>query len=377
VRISLVDPVSYTIPYDSSLAAALGARGHEVDLYCARFAFADLPPAEGYRRHELFFRHSARLLRGRPRSRLRFLLKGAEYVPDVRRLRREIARADPDVLHVQWLGLPRYDVRWLETAAAERPVVFTAHDVLPRRTEQKVDLWLRIFATVDRVVVHGEGAVEQLTGLGVDRERIVRIPHPVFRPPAGRVLEPPHGATLLFFGLIRESKGLDLLIRALPSIVDQTPDARLVVAGDPIEPAEPFQRLARELGVADRIEWRLRFVAEAEIEEVLERATIVVLPYRKIESSGVLATALGHGRPVVVTDVGSLGDTVREFGAGAVARPEDPASLAAQCVALLQGGEALAAAVRGTHAAREALSWERAAEAHERLYEQVQEERRA
>jgi hypothetical protein len=60
-----------------------------------------------------------------------------------------------------------------------------------------------------------------------------------------------------------------------------------------------------------------------------------------------------------------------------VARPEAPASLAAQCVALLQGGEALAAAVRGTHAAREELSWERAAEAHERLYEQVQEERRA
>src|SRR4029453_13329860 len=69
VRISLVDPVSYTIPYDSHLAGALAARGHEVDLYCARFAFADLPPPEGYRRQEMFFRHSAGLLRNRPPSR--------------------------------------------------------------------------------------------------------------------------------------------------------------------------------------------------------------------------------------------------------------------------------------------------------------------
>jgi glycosyltransferase involved in cell wall biosynthesis len=62
---------------------------------------------------------------------------------------------------------------------------------------------------------------------------------------------------------------------------------------------------------------------------------------------------------------------VREFDAGLVAHPDDPASLAAQCVTLLHGGDTLAAAVRGTNAAREALSWEQAAEAHERLYEQV------
>ena len=114
------------------------------------------------------------------------------------------------------------------------------------------------------------------------------------------------------------------------------PDVRLVVAGDQIEPAEPYQELARELGVADRIDWRLRFVTEDEIADVMEEAAVVVLPYREIESSGVLATALGHGRPVVVTDVGSLGDTVREFDAGAVVPPEDPAALADACVAQLR-----------------------------------------
>ncbi len=374
MRISLADPVSYTIPYDRSLAKALARRGHDVDLFCASFLFAELEPPDGYRHHEIFFTRSSRLLRRNPRSRLRFVVKGAEYVPSARRLRKEIARLDPDVLHVQWLGLPRYDLRWLEAVVRERPVVFTAHDVLPRRTEGQVDLWRRVFATVDRVVVHGAGAVEQLAALGVDRARIVRIPHPVFTPQ--RKIGPPRGSTLLFFGLLRASKGLDVLVRALPSIAEEVPDVRLVVAGDPIEPAEPLQALAAELGVADRIDWRLRFLAENEIADVLEESTVVVLPYRKIESSGVLATALGHGRPVVVTDVGSLGDTVREYGAGVVAHPNDPASLAASCVALLQGGETLARSVRGTEAAREALSWARAAKAHERLYEEVLAERR-
>jgi hypothetical protein len=61
VRVSLADPVSYTIPYDRSLAEGLARRGHEVDLLCASFLLADLPPPDGYRRHEVFFTRSARL----------------------------------------------------------------------------------------------------------------------------------------------------------------------------------------------------------------------------------------------------------------------------------------------------------------------------
>jgi len=365
VRISLADPVSYTLPYDRSLAGALARRGHEVDLFAASFLFAKLPPPDGYRQHDVFFTHSARLLRGNPRSRLRFLSKGLEYVPSARRMTKEIARLDPDVLHVQWLGLPRYDLRWLKAAARDRPVVFTAHDVLPRRTADKVDLWRQVFQTVDRVVVHGAGAVEQLAELGVDRARIVRIPHPLFAPT--REIAAPTGAMLLFFGLIRRSKGLDLLIRALPMIAAEVPDVRLVVAGDPIEPAEPFQELARELGVAERIEWRLRFLAEDEIADVMEEAAVVVLPYRHIESSGVLATALGYGRPVVVTDVGSLGDTVRELDAGAVVPPEDPGALAEACARLLRHPAAADA--------RKWPSWEGAAEAHEAVYAELVAER--
>jgi glycosyltransferase involved in cell wall biosynthesis len=373
VRIALADPVSYTIPYDRSLAAALAERGNDVDLFRAAFLFADLEPVHGYREHEVFLTRSARLLRGKPRSRLRFLAKGLEYVPDTRRFVRTIARLDPDVVHVQWLGLPGYDLRWLRSIARDRPVVFTAHDLLPRRTASKVDLWREVFETVDRVIVHGAAAVEQLEVIGVDPARIVRVPHPTFSPP--RPLSPPRGTTLLFFGLIRASKGLDLLVRALPEIAGRVPDVRLVVAGDPLEPAEPLQRLAVELGVADRIDWRLRYLGENEVAAVMDEASAVVLPYRSIESSGVLATALGYGRPAVVTDVGSLGATVREYGAGVVAAGTDPSAIAAACTALLEDARLRTRAVRGAEAARKALSWESAAGTHEAVYGEALAER--
>jgi glycosyltransferase involved in cell wall biosynthesis len=371
VRVSLVDPVSYTLPYDSKLAAGLAQRGHDVDLLTARFLHAPPPAANGYAHREVFFTASARLLGRAPRSRLRVVAKGLEYLPNVVRLRRTIRRLDPDVLHVQWLGIPQLDRRWLREAAAERPVVFTAHDVLPRRTEHRDDLWREIFGLVDRVVVHGAEAVETLVALGVDRERIACIPHPLFAASADEDVRPPSGHTLLHFGLLRSSKGLDVLLCALPEIASAVPDVRLVVAGDPLDPIEPLRALAGELGVGERVEWRLGYVREEQIPALMDEATAVVLPYRKIESSGVLATALGHGRPAVVSDVGSLGDTVREFGAGLVVPSEDPAELAAACIRLLTNEDALAEAFAGTARARESLTWDRAAEAHERLYEEV------
>jgi glycosyltransferase involved in cell wall biosynthesis len=175
---------------------------------------------------------------------------------------------------------------------------------------------------------------------------------------------------LLFFGLLRAYKGVDLFIRALASI----PGARAVIAGDPVEPAEPLRRLAEDEGVADRIEWRLRFLPDDEIAGLLERSAAVVLPYRHAGSSGVLATALGHGRPVVISDIPGLSEEVGRYGAGRTFPTEDVDALAEACRAVLADP---APYFQGALAARAALGWDAAAEAHERLYDQLQPARRA
>jgi len=361
MRIALLDPPSFTVPYDHALATALARRGHDVTLLTAPFTHGDVPEPEGYRREEIFLPVSSRLVRRWPRSRARLVLKGIEYTPSAVRLVRRVRALDPDVAHVQWLGIPRYDLHWLGQLRA--PLVLTAHDVLPRR-ERNAAAWSEALALAERVIVQSERAVEQLAATGVPREKLVRIQHPVFE--SGLETAPPSGRTILFFGLIRAYKGLDVLLRALAEV----PDAHLVVAGDPLDPVEPLQRLAAGLGVAERVEWRLGFLPDEAIPRLMADATLVALPYRKIDSSGVLAPALGHGRPAVVTDVGGLPDAIREFGAGRVVAPDDPQALAAALRELLEPDE-LANAYEGAQAARRALTWDAAAAAHEAVYREV------
>jgi glycosyltransferase involved in cell wall biosynthesis len=352
MQVALVDPLAYTPPYDHHLAAALARRGHDVTLLTSEFLHGDAPEPDGYRREEIFLPLSTRLLRSRPRARARLALKGLEYLPSAWRLLRRINELDPDVVHLQWLPRPELDLRWLRRL--ERPIALTAHDVVPRR-EGALPAWRRALGLVDRVIVHSQRAAEQL---GEFHPVVIR--HPVFE---GKPLGPPHGKTLLFFGLIRDYKGLDVLLRALPEI----PEARLIVAGDPLDPVEPLQHLA----TPDRVEWRLHFIGEPEVAELMEQAAVVVLPYRKLDSSGVLATAIGYRRPAVVSDVGSLGEIVREFGAGVVVPPGDEAALAAACSSLLQDEQALARAYEGAARAAASLTWDAAAQEHERVYEEI------
>ena len=358
MRIALVDPLAYTPPYDHELAAALARRGHEVTLLTSAYLHGAAPQPDGYRREELFLPLSGRLLRRAPRAGWRLALKGAEYLPSAVRLLRRIERLDSDVVHLQWLPRPEIDVHWLQRLS--RPTVLTAHDVVPRR-QRALPAWRRALRLVDRVIVHSQQAVEQLRELGVEAEL---IRHPVFE---ATPLVPPSGKTLLFFGLLRDYKGLDVLVRALPRITD----AKLVVAGDQLDPVEPLKKLAAELGVAERIEWRLGFVPDDEVPRLMESAAVVVLPYRQLDSSGVLATAIGYRRPVVVSDVGSLGEIVREFGAGLVVPPGDETALADACASLLSDGEVLRKAYEGAAKAASELTWEASAQEHERVYEEI------
>jgi glycosyltransferase involved in cell wall biosynthesis len=366
VRVAIVDPASTTPPYDHSLASALARRGHTVDLLTSPFPFGPVPAPVGYRRDELFLPVSGRILARNPRSRSRYVIKGLEYLPSVWRLSRRLRELEPDVVHVQWLPQPRFDMRWLKSVAAGTPTVFTAHHALPRDDGSDIESRKRVYDLVRRVIVHSRRGVDELAALGLERERIAYIPHAVFESDNGTEPSAPEGSTLLFFGLLRAYKGIDVLVRALEHI----PAARLVVAGDPLDPVEPLQELARSIGVEGRIEWRLGFLPDDEVAKLMRAAAIVVLPYRRTDASGVLATAIGHGRPAVVTDVGSLGETVRDFDLGEVVPPDDKRALADACARLLKP-ERLAAAFEGTRAARKALTWDAAALEHERVYEEV------
>ena len=347
MRVVLADPPAFTPMYDHELAAALARAGVEVELVTSHFRFGESPLPRDYVRRELFYPLSSRLFQ---RSRLRLPLKVAEHPLGLAALRAQRA----DVLHFQWL-VPEVDGRLLRPHA---PSVFTAHDLLPRRTAAKQGLWRRLLERFDRVVVHSEHGRETLADLGVDA-RV--IPHPVFRSDPDRSDD---GRTVLAFGVVRPYKGLGDAIEA----VRRAGDARLIVAGDPLEPMEPYRNAARGLDV----DWRLGYLPQSEVDRALGDATIAVFPYRpELDQSGALLHALGAGVPAVAYDVGGVAEPVRTFGAGTVVPAGDVEALAAAVRTLLSDGDALELARAGARRARESLTWDASARAHIDLYDEI------
>jgi glycosyltransferase involved in cell wall biosynthesis len=350
LRIVLADPSSFTPEYDHELASSLARAGVDVELATSRFRFGETIAPEGYERNELFYPLSSRIF---VRSRLRLPLKALEHPLGLARLGRRPA----DVLHLQWLAAPEIDARALRSRA---PLVFTAHDLLPRRTAKKIELWRRLLDRFDRIVVHSERGRETLATLGAETERLRVIPHPVFPSDPARCDD---GRTVLALGMIRPYKGLGDAIEA----VKQSDSARLLVAGEPLEPIEPYRALA-----GDRAEWRLRYLAADEVDAALGESTVAVFPYRpEIDQSGALLRALGAGVPVVAYDVAGLAEPVRRFGAGKVVPAGDVDALAAAITELIGDADALATAREGARRARAELTWDAAAAAHLELYREL------
>ncbi len=344
MHVLLADPPAFTPWYDHELAAALARAGADVELATSRFRFGDLPEPDGYRRSERFYPLSSRLFR---RSRLRLPLKALEHLE----VMRSLARARADVLHLQWLALPQVDVR----LRFRTPSVFTAHDLLPRRTASHHDLWRRLLERFDRVVVHSERGRETLGELGIDA-RV--IPHPVYPSTATRADD---GRTLLSLGVIRPYKGLPDAIEAVRRLAD----TRLLVAGDPAMPLDGLRS-------AERVEWRLGYLSQAELDQALSETTVAVFPYRaELDQSGALLQALGAGVPAVVYDVAGLGEPIRAYGAGRVVPAGDVEALTAAVAELLGDSAALAAARAGAMEARRELTWDASAAKHLDLYREL------
>jgi glycosyltransferase involved in cell wall biosynthesis len=366
MKVQLVDPSAFTPPYDRALAAALARAGVETELLTSRFLYGPVPPAEGYRARECFYRRSTARGLEAPARRA---FKLAEHVPDMLRFRR---RADADVLHYQWLTVPSLDPLLLPPA---RPRVMTAHYVLPPEpSRRQLAGARRAFGAMDAVVAHSEHGARRLREqVGIDPDRVRTIHHGAFdyltrlpeEKPLPAELEGAEGPVILFFGLLRPYKGIDTLLDAFRRVGG----AELWVAGNPRMEVEPLRRLAAE--APGRVRFLTRFVEDAEIPAIMRRADVVVLPYRDAEHSGVLYAALAFGKPLVLSAVGGFPE-VAEVGAAQLVPPEDPAALAAILSELVadeaartQLGEAAA------HAASSSYSWDQAAHQTLTLYQEL------
>lgn len=122
--------------------------------------------------------------------------------------------------------------------------------------------------------------------------------------------------TLLFFGLIRDYKGLDLLLEAFPKLGE---GYQLVVAGEAYGSFDKYQKMIDESGCADRIKVFNRYIDDSQVPEFFSAADLCVLPYRTATQSGITAVSLHFGLPVVATRTGGLEETIEKPGIGVMA----------------------------------------------------------
>ncbi|HEY7121472.1 MAG TPA: glycosyltransferase family 4 protein [Solirubrobacterales bacterium] len=363
MRVQLVDPAAFTPPYDHALAGTLARAGADVELVTSHFSYGPVPTGEGYRVREHFYRRSSREGIGPRRRRV---LRAAEHVPDMLRYRR--VAETTDLVHYMWLSLPAVDRHLL---APKRPRVYTMHWRLPESGTRIARTLTHLLSEMDAVVVHSEhGANRLATDFGVARDRLRVVPHGAFdyltrqddETPLPDELSAVEKPVILAFGLVRPYKGTEVLLEAFQSVEG----AELWVVGMPRMPMDELRELAgRAPGTVRFVD---RFITDPEIPAFMRRADLVVLPYRNIEQSGVLYTALAFGKPMVLSAVGGFPE-VADQGAARLVPPGDPDALAGTLRDLLADRSARdALADAAGQAAADTYSWERIGEQTMALY---------
>jgi glycosyltransferase involved in cell wall biosynthesis len=377
MRIALIDPSLFTLPYDAALAAGLGARGHEAVLYGRTPDPGETPPP-GLRLLPGFYRFAERrAVRALPGA-LRLGVKGADHLRSMLWLRRALAAWRPDVLHFQWLPLPALDRRFLPGLRRLAPLVLTVHDTNPFNGDPSTALQgvgtARAWNAFDRLIVHTARGRERLVGGGADPARGAVLPHgPLGQPAAAAgsaasadAMDGP--VTFLLFGKFKPYKGIDLLIEAFSRVPEPLrARARLRVVGKPYMDLGPLRALAAARGVDPGLE--PRFVPDEEVPALFGPGTVAVFPYREIEASGVLTFAVGHGRPIIASRIGGFAETLADGVHGALLEPGDAGALAAAMTRMLADRDWAAACARNVAAlAAAAPDWPAIADATVALY---------
>jgi glycosyltransferase involved in cell wall biosynthesis len=189
-------------------------------------------------------------------------------------------------------------------------------------------------------------------------------PHPVYDsygPPLAKAEAraqlglDPAGRYLLFFGLIRAYKGLDLLLRAFAGGGLRARGVRLIIAGEFYDQPDKYEKIIQELDLEGSLVRATRFIPNEEVARYFCAADLVVQPYKTATQSGVTQIAYHFGRPMVVTDVGGLGETIPHGRAGYVV-PVDAAQLAA-AVADFYDHDREAALAQGVAQEAEKYAW--------------------
>jgi D-inositol-3-phosphate glycosyltransferase len=380
----MLDPGNYTPHYVADLCAALASLDVQVELITSPPLFEEVERSHYFQTQELFFPsvRGARRQFLRRHARLRQALKALSYPLGLWRTWKALKDRSPGVLHVQWALIPALDAVLLRKLRGRGwRVVYTAHDLITDLARPfNGGQWRRMYRQTDAVIVHLARLAKVLRDHSGDILREIReIPQGVStfsvsrdadRGRARQMLGLDADApVLLFFGMIKPYKGLESLLRAWPQVLVEFPKSKLLIAGEPMLPFQPLERLIDNLNIRDSVVLKLGYVPSSQAQYLFCAADAVVLPYVEISTSGVVPVAYHYARPVIATSVGGLPELVKEGQTGFLVRPGSETALAEAICRGLRNPSVLAEmGVRGHEWFEREHSWSAVAQQTLELY---------
>lgn len=219
------------------------------------------------------------------------------------------------------------------------PIGFICHNVMEHEaTWLKSTFSRRVLGSGDVFLTHSRREQDRLLHwIGAQRANCVwTSPHPVYQHLQGPLLEKGQARAqlgikaervVLFFGFIREYKGLKYLLQSLPLIRKRYP-VHLIVAGEAWEKIDPYLTLIRDLGVEDLVTFHYHYVPNEVANIYFSASDLVAIPYVSATQSGIVQLAYGFRKPVIVGNVGGLPEVVDDRKTGYLVKPRSPHAIA-------------------------------------------------
>ena len=209
------------------------------------------------------------------------------------------------------------------------------HNMIPHEPNILDKLFAPYFvASQDGFVALSESVVGDIEKVESQTSRVKRpktfSPHPIYdhygermsKNEACKALNLPADKNyMLFFGLVRAYKGLDLLLGAFGCVKDQLPNLQLIIAGEFYEDEDKYRAQIAQLGLSDRVIIRNEFIPDCDLRKYFGAADLIVQPYKTATQSGVTQVAFHFEKPMLVTNVGGLGEIVHDHQMGYACEP--------------------------------------------------------
>ena len=248
---------------------------------------------------------------------------------------RAIKRLAPDILIIKfWLPFMAPCLGTVARIARKNGhtrVVSILDNIIPHEHRPGDRLFGKYFThSVHGFIAMSDSVLEDLGQFDTVKPRIF-CRHPLYDNFGAKVIREeslkflgldPDQRYMLFFGLIRDYKGLDLMLKAYADSRFRKMNVKLIVAGEFYSGSEKYFELEKELGLEGMVVWKSDFVPDSEVRYYFGAADIIVQPYKSATQSGVTQIAYHFEKPMLVTDVGGLAEIVPDGKVGYVVKPE-------------------------------------------------------